>query len=72
MNADGFSVEDWYEGLAVSYVHLAEGADEKRVKIEGNARVEIEPWNYSTEYNRFKEGKEIKITFNNYLKYTIQ
>jgi len=72
VNANGFTVEDWYDGVAISYIHLAENADEKRVKIEGNAKVEITPWRYSTEYNRFKEGKEIKITFKNYLKYTIQ
>ena len=72
MNANGFTVEDWYDGEAISFIHLAEGIDEKRIKIEGNAKVEVKPWKYSTEYNRFKEGKEIKITFKYYLKYTIQ
>lgn len=72
MDKDKFIVEDWYDGEAVSYVHIAENADESRVKVDGGATVEVKPWNYSTEYNRFKEGKEIKITFKNYLKYTIQ
>lgn len=72
MDKDKFIVEDWYDGEAVSYVHIAENADESRVKVDGGAKVEVKPWNYSTEYNRFKEGKEIKITFKNYLKYTIQ
>ena len=72
IKANGFTVEDWYDGEAVSYVHIAEGADEKRVKVDGDAKVEVKSWKYSTEYNRFKEGKEIKITFKNYLKYTIQ
>lgn len=72
MNSDGFTVEDWYDGEAVSYIHLAEGVDEKRVKVEGDATVEVKLWQYSTEYNRFKEGKEIKITFSDHLKYSIQ
>lgn len=72
MGKDKFIVEDWYDGEAVSYIHVAEGAGEERVKVEGDANVVVKPWKYSTEYNRFKEGKEIKITFKNYLKYTIQ
>ena len=72
MEKDKFIVEDWYNGVGVSYVHIAEGTDEKRVKVEGETNVEVKPWKYSTEYNRFKEGKEIKISFKNYLKYTIQ
>ena len=72
MEKDKFIIEDWYDGVAVSYVHIAEGADEKRVKVDGDAKVEIKPWKYSTEYNRFKEGKEIKITFKDHLKYTIK
>ena len=72
ITTDGFCIEDWYDGETTSYIHLAENADESRVKVDGGATVEVKPWNYSTEYNRFKEGKEIKITFKNYLKYTIQ
>lgn len=72
MKDGGFTVEDWYDGEAVSYIHLAEGADENHVIIAGKAKVEIVPWRYSIEYNRFKEGKELKITFKNYSKYTIQ
>ena len=67
-----FIVEDWYDGEAVSYVHLAEGADENRIKIDGALCVETERWEYSTEYNQFREGKELKIAFKNYLKYTLQ
>lgn len=72
ISTDGFTIEDWYDDEAVSYIHLAEGVDEKRVKIEGAINIKIEAWKYSTEYNRFKLGKEIKITFKNHLKYTIQ
>lgn len=85
INSDGFTVEDWYDGEAVSYIHIAEGNDEwfkvqgSRFKvnedkflIEGAINIEVTPWKYSKEYNRIKEGKEIKITFKNYLKYTIQ
>lgn len=68
-----YTVEDWYDGEAVCYIHFAEGANHKRLNVQGDGvRVEIKPWKYSTEYNRFKEGKEIKITFKNYVKYTIQ
>ena len=72
MENDKFIVEDWYNGEATSYIHLAENADETRVRVEGDVKMEVNPWKYSVEYNRFKEGKEIKITFKNYLKYTIQ
>lgn len=67
-----FSIEDWYDGEAVSYIHLAEDADENRVRIEGASKVDIQPWKYSTEYNRFIEGKVIEIRFNGHCKYKIQ
>lgn len=67
-----FCVEDCYDGHAVSYIHLAEGADEKRITIESAEKVEIKPWNYSTEYNRFHNGKVMEIHFNGHLRYTIQ
>lgn len=72
MTDTGFSVEDRYDGEAVSYIHLAEGADEKRITIEGALKVETKPWKYSVEYNRFIEGKVIEITFKGHCKYTIQ
>jgi uncharacterized heparinase superfamily protein len=67
-----FSVEDWYNGEAVSYIHLAEEADENRIKIEGALSVEIKPWFYSHEYNIFREGKVVEIKFKENCKYTIQ
>lgn len=72
MKDSSFSVEDWFDGEAVSYVHLAKGADETRVNIEGALNVETKPWKYSTEYNRFIEGKVIEIRFKGHCKYTIQ
>lgn len=72
LEEDGFTVEDRYDGEAVSYVHLADNVDESRVSISGADKVEVLPWRYSTEYNRFKEGKEIKISFRNNVKYTIR
>lgn len=72
MKEGGLSIEDWYEGDAVSYVHLAEGVNEECVKIEGNAKVEIMPWQYSTEYNRFHDGIVMEIHFKEHLRYTIQ
>lgn len=67
-----FSVEDWFDGEAVSYIHLAENADEKRVNIEGALSVETKPWKYSTEYNRFHDGKVIEIRFKRNCKYTVR
>lgn len=67
-----FSVEDWFDGEAVSYIHLAKDADENRVKVVGALSVETKPWKYSTEYNRFIEGKVIEIRFKGHCRYTIQ
>lgn len=76
MSENGFTVEDYFDGEAVSYIHIAEDCDwfkiqGSRFKVEGAIEIEERPWKYSTEYNKFKDGKEIKIIFNNYLKYTI-
>lgn len=67
-----FTVEDWYDGEAVSYIHLAEGADEKHIKIDDALSVERKPWQYSIEYNKFLEGKVIEIRFNGHCKYSIR
>lgn len=72
MTSDGFAVEDFYDGEAVSYIHLAKDADEKRVKVEGALSTETKLWKYSVEYNRFIEGKVIEIRFKGHCKYTIQ
>ena len=72
MSKEGLLVEDWYEGEAVSYVHLAEEADENRLKIEGALRVVVKPWCYSEEYNKFLNGKVVEIKFKGHCQYTIQ
>ena len=72
MSDNGFTVEDWYDGNAMSYIHLAEGVDAGRIRVEGASSIDISPWNYSTEYNRFHEGKVVEIQFNNHLKYSIR
>ena len=69
---DAFTVSDNYDGEAVSYIHLAEGADEKRVIVKSAQSVEIKPWRYSTEYNKFHEGKVMEIRFKGRCEYTIQ
>ena len=71
MNTNGLTVEDWYDGEATSYIHLAENADENRIIIEGALSKETKPWQYSVEYNRFIEGKVIEIKFKGHCKYTI-
>ena len=72
INDGSFVVEDRYNGDAVSYIHLAEGADEKRVSVEGATKIEVKPWKYSTTYNQFHEGKVMEIYFKGQLRYTIQ
>lgn len=72
MKCGAFVVEDRYDGDAVSYIHLAEGADEKHIIIEGAESVETKLSKYSIEYNRFFESKVIEIRFKGYCKYTIQ
>lgn len=67
-----FVVEDWYDGTAISYVHLADGADIRRICIEGTLKTEMEENYYSTEYNRFNTCKVLKIHFSGHVRYTIQ
>lgn len=69
---DMFTIEDRYDGEAVSYIHLADGADEKRISVEGAKKIETKPWKYSTEYNNFHDGKVMEIHFNGNLRYSIQ
>lgn len=71
MKDDSFIVEDWFDGNAVSYIHLAKDADINRIKVEGALNIETEDGLYSTEYNRFTECKVMKIHFMNHLKYKI-
>lgn len=72
LNENALVIEDSYNGDAVSYIHLAEGADEKRIKVEGANKIVLKPWLYSTEYNQFHDGKVLEIHFNGDLKYIIQ
>lgn len=72
MKVGSFIIEDWFDGEAISYIHLAKDADEKRVEVEGAMNIETKPWKYSTEYNRFIEGKVIEIRFKGHCRYTIQ
>lgn len=73
MMKNGFVVEDWYDGEAVSYVHLAEGADVNRLAVsgEGVENVRTEPWQYSTEYNKFHEGTVMIIKFRGHVRLTV-
>lgn len=72
LNDGHFMVEDCYDGEAVSYIHLADSADEKRIEVKGALSVEPKPWQYSVEYNKFREGKVIEIRFKGNCNYTIQ
>ena len=67
-----FAVGDRYDGEAVSYIHLAEDADEKRIHVENAEKIDIKPWKYSTAYNQFHRGKVMEIHFKGNLRYTIQ
>jgi len=72
MTDKGLVVEDTFDGEAVSYIHLADGADINRVTIEGALMVDVKPWEYSTTYNQFHQGKVMEIHFKGQLRYTIQ
>lgn len=67
-----FVVEDSFDGNAISLIHLAEGVDYSRVKVEGATKIDVVEGKYSTEYNRFHGGNVLKIHFCGKLKYTIQ
>lgn len=67
-----FTIEDKYDGDAVSYIHLASGIDPKRVNIEGAKSIDIIDTKYSKEYNRFIDNQTIVIHFNGVCKYSIR
>ena len=72
LSDDGLVVEDWYGGDAVSYVHVAENVDLRRISVEGACEVSMKNHQYSTEYNKFHDGKVMEMHFNGYLKYKIR
>lgn len=65
------SVEDFFDGDAVSYIHLAAGVNPERVKVEGAEFVDILSTQYSNEYNRYIENKTIEIHFKGKCRYII-
>ena len=68
----GFTIEDYYDGVAISYIHLSEDADKRRIVIEGATSVEEFTEKASIEYNRFIPCQVLKIHFNGRLTYRIQ
>lgn len=72
MRDNHFVVDDWFDGEAVSYIHLAEGIDESRIMVEDALGIETKPWEYSVEYNRFLDGKVMEIKFKGHCRYSIQ
>jgi hypothetical protein len=68
MSENQFVVEDWFDGEAVCYIHLAGGVNPDIVQIEGATNVERKACEYSTEYNRFHVGIVLEILFKGYLK----
>lgn len=68
---DSFIIEDFYDGNAVSYIHLAPNANIEKVKIEGAKTIKIHDSYYSTEYNRLIPNKTIAIYFNGTMSYRI-
>lgn len=68
---DIFIVEDYYDGEALSYIHLAPGVNPKRINIEGAKHVDIVDTQYSTEYNKFIDSKTIVIRFIGFCRYSI-
>ncbi len=72
MKDGSFSVEDWFDGEAVSYIHLVEDADMKHIDVEGAKKITIKENKYSVEYNRFIPCKVVEIHFVGRIKYTIR
>ena len=72
MTEGGFVIEDDYDGVAISYIHLSEDADKKRIVIEGATSVEEYTEKVSIEYNRFIPCHVLKIHFSGHLTYRIQ
>ena len=72
MKEGAFVVEDYYDGEAVSYIHLAEGADRRRIEIDGASEIVVENCKYSTFLEHFHDGQVMKLRFRGHLKYTIR
>ncbi len=72
MDENQFVVEDWYDGEAVSYIHLAEGIDPDVVEINNAIKVERKECLYSTKYNKFCKGTVLEIYFSGHLKTRIK
>lgn len=68
MTGNAFILEDWYDGEAVSYIHLAENESSERFTFEGAIKIEKGECEYSTEYNRFHKGLVLKVLFKKHLK----
>lgn len=72
MDENQFVVEDWFNGEAISYIHLAEGIDPDVVEINNAIKVERKECLYSTEYNVFRKGIVLEIYFSGHLKTRIK
>ena len=74
MTENQFVVEDWFDGEAISYVHLAEGADANRLAVSGDGLIGIQtkPWQYSTEYNKFHNGIVLEIAFRGHIRLAVR
>lgn len=83
MDKDAFCVGDSIKGKGVSLIHLAPDVDVRNVdlnvvetdiaiiKIENAASVTLSDDKASTEYNRFRDIKVVKIEFNGQMTYKI-
>ena len=72
MDDQRFLVEDWFDGEAISYIHLAEGTNPDVVEIENAIEIEKKECQYSTEYNTFHKGTVLEIHFRGHLKTRIK
>ena len=72
LDEKGVTIEDRYDGPAVSYIHLAHDADINKINIEGASKIEVLDTQYSIEYNRFISNKTIAIHFNGSMNYRIR
>ena len=69
LSDEKFEIDDYYDGEAVSYIHLAPGLDQSAVSISGADKVDVLSEKASTEYNKFEDIQVLKIHFRNKLHY---
>lgn len=70
MTTNEFIIDDWFDGTAISHVHLAENINPNIEQKDVNAIIKNDCL-YSTEYNKFHKGTVIEMHFTGHLRFVI-